>query len=153
MALRCLQRRHASSDFALFDPLACLRRAPFLFRQERGERTGQGRAVRWTARFFRHLRSCASEMTTLSKGRFRISPPSLKRPKGVIPLLENPEIPPAPAIRTKCDPGVRITHRICKLRADRCLPLRRSPVSFCLFPVPFCPDQPVWEALQSFLTI
>ena len=41
--------------------------------------------------------------------------PSFKRPKGVIPLLENPEIPPALAIRTKRDPGVRITHRICKL--------------------------------------
>ena len=68
---------------------------------------------------------------------------SFKRPKGVIPLLENPEIPPAPAKRTKCNPGVRITRRICKLRADRCLPLRRSSVSFCLFPVPFCPDQPV----------
>ncbi|MBR3078010.1 MAG: hypothetical protein IKH07_08840, partial [Oscillospiraceae bacterium] len=66
-------------------------------------------------------------MTTLSKGRFRISPPALdlnkgcqfhgiaaqlaiklsqptgllcpsfKRPKGVVPLLDNPEIPPAPA--------------------------------------------------------
>ncbi|MBR4656705.1 MAG: hypothetical protein IKO68_09100, partial [Oscillospiraceae bacterium] len=40
---------------------------------------------------------------------------SFKRPKGVIPLLENPEIPPALAIRTKRDPGVRITRRICKL--------------------------------------
>ena len=88
---------------AFYGRLACLRRLPFLFRQEREERTNQG------------------------GGRFRISPPALdlnkgcqfhgiaaqlaiklsqptgllcpsfKRPKGVIPLLDIPEMPPTPA--------------------------------------------------------
>ena len=61
---------------------ACLRRPPFLFRQERGERTGQG------------------------GGRFRISPPSLDLPliqtaKRGSPLLEIPARPQGSSMFTE----------------------------------------------------